>query len=99
MTRLQRIDAIVEYIFNAGRFKLRLPTENLYISFALAGIRCPQMAKKEGSIGRGPKDSEPFAEESVAFAKSVELAKLVDVIESKAQDKGHGRHHACKGAV
>eukprot|EP00921_Rhytidocystis_pertsovi_P011207 GHVQ01018087.1.p1 GENE.GHVQ01018087.1~~GHVQ01018087.1.p1 ORF type:complete len:928 (+),score=129.47 GHVQ01018087.1:195-2978(+) len=79
LKRLPKADAVVEYIFNGGRFKLRLPSQNLAISFALGGIRCPQTART-GGPGQGPsRPGEPFSEEALRHARDTLMQRDVTV--------------------
>uniref|UniRef100_A0A0G4GWZ7 Uncharacterized protein n=1 Tax=Chromera velia CCMP2878 TaxID=1169474 RepID=A0A0G4GWZ7_9ALVE len=87
LARQPRLEAVVEHVFNAGRFKLRVPSENISISFVLGGIRVPQTAKKEGALGKGPKTSDPFAEEALAYVRDMVIQQDV-VFKVDVCDKG-----------
>eukprot|EP00922_Rhytidocystis_sp_ex-Travisia-forbesii_P010570 GHVS01015479.1.p1 GENE.GHVS01015479.1~~GHVS01015479.1.p1 ORF type:complete len:881 (+),score=163.91 GHVS01015479.1:174-2816(+) len=78
LTRYGRLEAVVEHIFNGGRFKLRIPKDNLAVSFALGGIRCPQTARTAGS-GGPVRAGEPFADEALRHARQQLLQKDVSV--------------------
>merc|ERR1719247_1813788 len=45
IVRMGKVDGVVDYVFNAGRFKVRLDRENLFIPLVLAGIKVPQTAR------------------------------------------------------
>eukprot|EP00475_Leptophrys_vorax_P017560 TRINITY_DN2419_c0_g1_i1.p1 TRINITY_DN2419_c0_g1~~TRINITY_DN2419_c0_g1_i1.p1 ORF type:complete len:990 (-),score=358.13 TRINITY_DN2419_c0_g1_i1:152-3121(-) len=74
------LQGIVEYVFGGNRFKILVPAENIMISFALSGIRCPL-------LGRSEKEAEPFGLEAARFAKERVLQHDVS-IEVESLDKG-----------
>ena len=49
---------MVEYIFNASRFKIWLPKENNKLTLVLGGVRCPRPGKGDTEKG------EPFGQEA-----------------------------------
>ncbi|KAL8273573.1 hypothetical protein Esti_002500 [Eimeria stiedai] len=84
LQQLQRhthLEAIVENVFNAGRFRLRIPSQNLFLSFALSGIRAPQTARNAGALPGGPKErqGEPLGAEALRFARLRVLQREVFV--------------------
>ncbi|CEM37772.1 unnamed protein product [Vitrella brassicaformis CCMP3155] len=79
LVRLGKFDAVVEHVFNAGRYKLRVPSQNIAISFSLGGIKCPMTARPTVAGGKPKGDNEPFAEESIAFAREHVLQHDVTV--------------------
>lgn len=79
LQRHAQVDAIVENVFNAARFKLRIPSQNLSLSFVLSGIRCPQTAR--AAVPGGPKErqAEPFGAEALQFARERVMQRDVQV--------------------
>lgn len=53
LQRAGQTKAIVDYVFNGSRFKLYVPTENCFVMFALANVRCPQPSPNKAAISRG----------------------------------------------
>ncbi len=53
LQRSGQTKAIVDYVFSGSRFKLFVPSENCFIMFALANIRCPQPSPNPGAVSRG----------------------------------------------
>jgi staphylococcal nuclease domain-containing protein 1 len=80
--RLGKVDGVVEYAFNAGRFKTRIDRESLYIPFVLGGLRVPQTARPQVK-----KPADPFATEAMAFAREMVMHQDVRV-EVHDTDKG-----------
>jgi staphylococcal nuclease domain-containing protein 1 len=60
LQRKGRVSAVVEYVFNPTKFKIYIPLESCLIHMMLQGIKAP--SKKQG-------ESEPFADESLEFAR------------------------------
>eukprot|EP00013_Stygamoeba_regulata_P000088 CAMPEP_0177633238 /NCGR_PEP_ID=MMETSP0447-20121125/2730_1 /TAXON_ID=0 /ORGANISM="Stygamoeba regulata, Strain BSH-02190019" /LENGTH=925 /DNA_ID=CAMNT_0019134883 /DNA_START=1 /DNA_END=2778 /DNA_ORIENTATION=- len=73
-----KLEALVEYVFSGTRFKLFIPRESCLINFSVAGLKAPA---KRGNL------DEPFAEESVEFARELLLQQTVE-IEVENIDKG-----------
>lgn len=48
LQREKKINAVVEFVFSAGRFKLLVPSHHVLISFSLAGIRTPATKGADG---------------------------------------------------
>jgi staphylococcal nuclease domain-containing protein 1 len=77
--------AIVEYIHNAGRFKLYIPKENCRINFQLAGLRVPATprralaASSDGRAGREATPGEPFGLEALAYVRENVMQRSVEV--------------------
>jgi staphylococcal nuclease domain-containing protein 1 len=85
IVRMGKIDGVVDFVFNAGRFKVRIDRENLFIPLVLAGIKVPQTARLTGP---GPKKAaDPFADEAYAYAREVVLQQDVTV-EVHTNDRG-----------
>lgn len=53
LQRAGETKAIVDYVFNGSRVKLYVPSENCYIMFSLANVRCPQPSPNQAAISRG----------------------------------------------
>lgn len=95
LTRARGHKAIVEHVFNGGRYKLYLPGENSSIAFALSGIRVPMPARrgrKGGAGGAGGEASagraaDPFSQEALDFARDNLLLQEVE-IDVVDMDKG-----------
>ncbi|CDJ43360.1 tudor / staphylococcal nuclease domain-containing protein, putative [Eimeria tenella] len=87
LQRYPQIEAIVENVFNAARFRLRIPSQSLIISFALSGIRCPQTAR--GPLPGAPKEraAEPYGPEALQFSRSRVLQREV-YIQVEQCDRG-----------
>jgi staphylococcal nuclease domain-containing protein 1 len=65
LQRIGQTKAIVDYVFNGSRVKLFVPTENCFIMFALANIRCPQPSPSAAAASRGQaRPAEPFGDAS-----------------------------------
>ena len=72
----------MQFIPNGTRFKVLVPKENVVVSFACVGVRCPMCARKND-----PKSaSEPFGDEAAAFARDKCFQRDVD-IEVESVDK------------
>lgn len=63
LQREKQINAVVEFVFSASRFKLLVPKEHVLISFSLAGIRTPA---PKGADGK----PDPLAEEILQYVRS-----------------------------
>ena len=70
--------AIVEYVSNAGRYKLFLEKENILVSFNLACVRCPFAGKD---------NSEPFGQEALEFVRE-KIHQRKITVEIETNDKG-----------
>ena len=82
LQRHGKVRAVVQFIPNGTRFKVLVPKENVVVSFACVGVRCPMCARKND-----PKSaSEPFGDEAAAFARDKCFQRDVD-IEVESVDK------------
>jgi staphylococcal nuclease domain-containing protein 1 len=81
--RTGKIQAVVEFVANAGRFKLYVPKEGCKLTFVLAGVKCPRMGRTESEKG------DPFGLEAAAFVSSKCLQHDVE-IEVENVDKTGG---------
>jgi staphylococcal nuclease domain-containing protein 1 len=83
IVRMGKVDGMVDFVFNAGRFKVRLDRENLFIPLVLAGIKVPQTAR---TVPRKV-PAEPFAEEAYAYVRDLVMQQEVTV-EVHTSDRG-----------
>ena len=81
MKRCGTMKGFVEYIYNAGRFRVLIPKENVSIAFVLAGVR------SQAGPRLNQRRPEPLFEETLLFAKSMYMQRPVEVI-VEACDKG-----------
>ena len=80
LQRAGRLQGIVQHVVNGARFKVLVPKESCLISLAIAGVKCPSTARKEGEGG------EPYGDEALQFSREKCLQHDVEV-EVLAQDK------------
>ncbi len=66
---------IVEYVITGARLRVLLPKEQVVIAFSPSGVRAPQRGGGPG----GPSKSEPYAEESLAFMRTLVMQREVEV--------------------
>jgi staphylococcal nuclease domain-containing protein 1 len=78
--------AMVDYVFTGSRFKLTIPSENATLSFALAQVRCPSLAKPQANAtleeGEVPPAEDPLAvwgETAKKFSRLNVLQRMVDI--------------------
>ncbi|XP_070535997.1 staphylococcal nuclease domain-containing protein 1-like [Ptychodera flava] len=83
LQRAGRSVGIVEFVASGSRLRLYLPKETCLITFLLAGISCPRMARTGPG---GPGESEPYSEEALQYTKELCLQREVEV-EVEAIDK------------
>ena len=84
LQRAKVIKAIPEFIFSGGRAKVFIPSDNVYIVFGIAGVRCPQVAKRDAGLGpdskpRPGRPAEPFGNEALAFMRENVLQQEVEI--------------------
>jgi staphylococcal nuclease domain-containing protein 1 len=77
LMRAGKMKAVVEYCFNGSRFKMMIPSENCYITFAPNYLRCPQPSSPPGS--RQTKVAEPFGDISKRHARMTVLQRTVEI--------------------
>lgn len=77
LMRAGTMKAIVDYCFNGARFKMLVPSENCYITFAPNFLRCPQPSPMPGS--RQTKAAEPFGDISKRHARLTVLQRTVEI--------------------
>ena len=87
LQRAGKSHGVVDYVVNGHRAKISIPKESAVISFALAGVRCPQ-----GPRGDAP--GEPFAAEALRHARRRCMQRDVE-IEVDAVDKTGAFSAAC----
>jgi len=80
LERKGRVQGVVEYVFNAGHFKVYIPKEQCMIAFSLEGIRTPS-----------PTDADParasLAKEVLQFVKDKLSQRNVEIIVSNLDSK------------
>eukprot|EP00300_Choanocystis_sp_HF-7_P021756 c20851_g1_i1.p1 GENE.c20851_g1_i1~~c20851_g1_i1.p1 ORF type:complete len:901 (-),score=236.83 c20851_g1_i1:106-2808(-) len=74
---------VVDFIANGGRMKVFLPKHSCLIPFALASVRVPLCARRDGS---GPA-SEPFGDEAFSFTRNAVMQREVQ-LEIENIDRG-----------
>lgn len=80
LQRAGQTKAIVDYVFNGSRFKLYIPSENAFVMFALANIRCPQPSPNQAAINRGQaRPAEPFGDASKRHSRMTVQQRQVDI--------------------
>merc|ERR1711981_16015 len=84
LQRAGRMQAVVEFIASASRYRLYIPRETCVITFLLSGVSCPRGDRKMPS---GIQEGEPFGNEAAAFVKDQIMQKEVE-IEVETMDKG-----------
>jgi staphylococcal nuclease domain-containing protein 1 len=77
LMRAGTLKAIVEYVFNGGRFKLLIPSENCHIVFAPDFLRCPQPSGSPGA--KTTKPAEPFGDASKRHARLTVLQRQIEI--------------------
>lgn len=83
LQRSGRLNAVVDHVFNASRFKLTVPSQNCKLTFLLGGLRAPKLA-------RSPQEnSEPFGEEAYNYVVGLVMQRDV-TIEVESTDKTGG---------
>jgi len=81
LERAGQTKAIVDYVFNGSRMKLFVPSENCFVMFALANIRCPQPSPNQAAIGRGQaRPAEPFGDESKRHSRMNIQQRQVEIV-------------------
>jgi len=83
LQRAGKIPGVIDYVYNASRFKIYNSRESYKLTFVLGGIRAPRP-------GRNPSDkSEPFAVEASEFATRKAFQRDVE-LEVENVDKTGG---------
>ncbi|GAB5593132.1 hypothetical protein Unana1_08032 [Umbelopsis nana] len=83
LKRSGRITGVVDHVANASRLFVWVPKENCRLTFVLAGVRAPRVARTASE------KSEPFAEEGAKFVSNKTLQRDVE-IEVENVDKTGG---------
>ena len=87
LQRAGRCHGIVEYVVAGHRFKLAIPKEGAVVSFALAGVRCPQPPRPGDTNAEAEdKNRANDAAAALAFARRHAMQRDVE-IEVDAVDK------------
>ncbi|RKP24646.1 hypothetical protein SYNPS1DRAFT_33172 [Syncephalis pseudoplumigaleata] len=81
--RSGKVNAVVEHVANAARFRLLIPKDNYKLTLVLAGVSAPRVARNASE------KSEPYAQEALEFATRKCLQRDVQV-EFEAVDKVGG---------
>lgn len=85
LQRAGRMQAVVEFIASASRYRLYIPRETCVITFLLSGVKCPRGDRNmPGGVFT---EGEPFGNEATAFIKEQIMQKEVE-IEVETMDKG-----------
>jgi len=85
LQRAGRMQAVVEFVASASRYRLYIPRENCVITFLLSGIQCPRGERMmPGGI---PVAAEPFGNEAHAFVKDMIMQREVEIV-VESIDKG-----------
>merc|ERR1712110_1099090 len=84
LQRAGRMQAVVEFIASASRYRLYIPRETCVITFLLSGVSCPRGDRK---MKNEFQEGEPFGNEATAFVKDQIMQKEVE-IEVETMDKG-----------
>jgi staphylococcal nuclease domain-containing protein 1 len=63
LKREKQVNAVVEFVFSASRFKLLVPKEHVLISMSLSGVRTPSPKLADGKV-------DPLAEEITNYVRS-----------------------------
>jgi len=80
-----RLQAVVEFVASASRYRLYIPRETCVITFLLSGISCPRGERV--MPGGTVVEAEPFGNEAAAYVKDMILQREVE-IQVEAIDKG-----------
>lgn len=80
LERVGRVEAVLEFIVNAARVKVSVPSQNAVFMLSLSGVKAPQ-------LGRQGAADEPFAKEAAQFVRTRFLQRNVE-IEVEAVDRG-----------
>jgi len=83
LTRSKSLTGVVDYCFTGSRFKIYIPSENVLISFAIAGVRAPIAKKNED----GSRDPNPYGDMALNIVKKNLLQRQVK-IEIENIDRG-----------
>ncbi|KPI91897.1 nuclease domain-containing protein 1 [Papilio xuthus] len=78
LKRIQKTEAVVEFVASGSRLRLYIPKESVLVTFLLAGVVCPRGARP--GAGGGPMQiAEPHGEEALQFTKEKCLQRDVHV--------------------
>jgi len=85
LQRAGRMQAVVEFVASASRYRLYIPRENCVITFLLSGIQCPRGERNLPGGTMVP--AEPFGNEAHAFVKDMIMQREVEIV-VESIDKG-----------
>merc|ERR1719247_1443148 len=82
-----KVPVVVEYVFNAGRLKIRQDNLSLYFALVLAGLKVPQPGRVDKK-----REAEPLAEEGTQFVRDhlMQRDATVQVLGTDKQGNCHG---------
>lgn len=81
LKRTKQFNGVVDRLFHSTKLKVYVPKENIYIAFSLAGVRCPQLKKSDGSI-------DPIGQEANDAIRSLCLQNSV-TMEAETVDRSN----------
>ncbi|XP_002732557.2 staphylococcal nuclease domain-containing protein 1-like [Saccoglossus kowalevskii] len=76
LQRAGRSEGVVEFVASGSRVRIYLPKETCLVTFLLAGINCPRMARTGPG---GPSETEACAEDALQYTKELCLQREVEV--------------------
>lgn len=85
LQRAGKMQAVVEFVASASRFRVYIPKETCVITFLLSGVSCPRGERV--MPGGQVVEAEPFGTEALNFVKEMVLQREVE-IEVESMDKG-----------
>jgi len=85
LKRQERMQAVVEFVASASRYRLYIPRETCVITFLLSGIQCPRGERV--MPGGTVVEAEPFGNEAAAYVKEMILQREVEIVVENI-DKG-----------
>jgi staphylococcal nuclease domain-containing protein 1 len=73
LKRSGRVTGVVDHVANASRLFIWIPKENCRLTFVLAGVRAPRVARSANE------KSEPYAEEGARYVSNKVLQRDVSI--------------------
>jgi staphylococcal nuclease domain-containing protein 1 len=87
LSRLGRVDALVEFVSSGARFKIYMPKESCLLTLILAGVDCPRYGSgRPGQNGAAAAPADEFGEDAYLYSKERCLQREVKV-EIESVDK------------
>jgi len=77
LQRAGKMQAVVEFVASASRYRLYIPKETCVITFLLSGIQCPRGERTMPGGTTVP--AEPFGNEAHAYVKDIILQREVQI--------------------